>query len=71
MRNNAAQVQAGGMAGSAGLIAYHALRNPGWFKFGIAPTLALGAMLFYGMGYDDKAALGGVSAGYLAFLLAL
>ena len=72
MRNNPNQTQAGGMAGSAGLIAYHAMRNPSWFRMRHgAPAAILGSLLMYGMLYDDKAALGGVSAGYAAFLLAL
>ena len=72
MRSNAAQVQAGGMAGSAGLIAYHAMRNPGWFNMraGKAAGILFG-LLSYSMVYNDKAALGGVGAGYAAFCLAL
>ena len=71
MRSNPNQTQAGGMAGSAGLIAYHAMRNKHWFRAGFTPMMALGGMLLYGMVYDDKAALGGTSAGFAAFLLAL
>ena len=72
MRSNQTQVQAGGMAGSAGLIAYHAMRNPVWFNMraGKAAGVLFG-FLCYSMLYNDKAALGGVGAGYAAFLLAL
>ncbi len=59
------------MAGSAGLIAYHAVKNPTWFRLRFSPMGALGVMIFYGLMYDDKAALGGASAGYIAFLMAL
>ena len=71
IRNNPLQTQAGGMAGSAGLIAYHAMRNPAWFRAGFTPMMALGAVLLYGMAYDDKAAVGGVAAGFAGFLLAI
>ena len=60
------------MAGSAGLIAYHAWRNPHWFNMRAGKAAGvLFALLSYGMLYNDKAALGGVGAGYTAFLLAL
>ena len=72
MRSNQAQAQAGGMAGSAGLIAYHAMRNPLWFNMRAGKAAGcLFGFLCYGMMYNDKAALGGVGAGYAAFLLAL
>ena len=59
------------MAGSAGLIAYHAMRNPAWFRVGLTPLMVLGSMLLYGIVYDDKAAIGGLSTGFAAFLLAV
>ena len=59
------------MASSAGLITYNAFRNPAWFKFMRVSSLTwVGALALYGA-YYDKAAVGGVAGGYLAFLLAL
>ena len=72
MRSNQTQSQAGGMAGSAGLLAYQCFRNPKWFNN--FPGKSMGfffGFLVYSMMYNDKAALGGVGAGYAAFLLAL
>ena len=71
LRKNNEEVIAGGMASSAGLITYNAFRNPQWFKFlRLHPLSWVGALALYGA-YYDKAAVGGVAGGYLAFLLAL
>ena len=60
------------MAGTAGLITYNVFANPQWFKYaGIPPLFWLALMTFYGGYWSDKAAVGGVAGGYLAFLLAL
>ena len=63
--------QAGAMAPAAGLIAYHAFKNPGWFKFLLRPLPALALLTVYGALYGDRNAIGGVSLGYLAFLFGL
>ena len=71
-RQNAHQVIAGGMAGSAGLITYNCFANPHFLRFRYAyPLLVLSALTYYAATSGDKAAVGGISAGYLAFLLAL
>ena len=59
------------MAPAAGLIAYNVFRNPGWFTYGIRPIPLLAVMLLYGAFYNDRAAIGGISLGYVAFLLGL
>jgi len=56
---------------SAGLLTYAAFTRTG--SLGIikfAPTGIVAASLLYGFYFDDKSVLGGVSAGYAAFLLA-
>ena len=63
--------QAGAMAPAAGLITYNVFRNPGWFKFFLRPLPLLAALTLYGAFYNDRAAIGGVGAGYLAFLFGL
>ena len=63
--------QAGAMAPAAGLVTYHAFKNPGWFRFLLRPIPALALLTLYGAYYGDRAAIGGVSFGYLAFLLGL
>ena len=63
------------MAGTAGLITYNAFANPQWFRFagsyGVNPMVWLALLTFYGGYCGDKAAVGGIAGGYLAFLLAL
>ena len=54
------------------MVTYGAFAQPQYFavtKFH-PYTLVAGALL-YGMLYNDKAVVGGLSAGYIAFLLAL
>ena len=63
------QTQAGAMAPAAGLIAYHVFKNPSWFKFKVGPVPALALLTLYGAYYGDRAAFGGIGAGYLAFVL--
>ena len=65
------QTQAGAMAPAAGLIAYHVLKNPGWFKFMVGPISSLALLTLYGAYYGDRAAFGGIGAGYIAFLIGL
>ena len=64
-------VQAGAMAPAAGLIAYHVFRNPGWFQFFLKPLPLLALLTLYGAFYGDRAAIGGISFGYLAFIFGL
>ncbi len=59
------------MAPAAGLITYNVFRNPGWFKFLLRPLPLLAALSLYGAFYGDRAAFGGIAAGYLAFLFGL
>ena len=72
VRGNGKQQIAGGMAGTAGLITYNYFANPQWLRFGnVSPIFWLAGLTFYSVYNQDKAAVGGVGAGYLAFLLAL
>ena len=68
---SATQGQAGAIAPAAGLIAYHVFRNPAWFKFALGPVQLLAALTLYGAVYGDRAALGGIGFGYLAFIFGL
>ncbi len=63
--------QAGAMAPAAGVIAYHVFKNPNWFKFALRPIPLLAALTLYGAFAGDRAAIGGIGAGYLAFLFGL
>ena len=63
--------QAGAMAPAAGLITYNVFRNPGWFKMFLRPVPLLAAIAFYGALYNDRAALGGLGASYLAFIFGI
>ena len=72
MRRNPNQRQAGGLGASAGLLTYHIFRNPSVLYFTrVSPLSILALFAFYGVYADDKAVLGGLGAGYLAFLAAL
>ena len=54
------------------MITYTAFRSPAYFAlWRLAPITYVAATLGYGLMYDDKAVVGGVAAGYLAFLMAL
>ena len=60
---------AGGMSMTAGLITYNVFKNPQWFTMlRIHPYLWLAALTMYGSFGNDKAAIGGIAGGYLAFL---
>ena len=63
---------AGMMGPSAALISYHFFANPSWIKvWHFNPTMCFALFVFYSFLYNDQAALGGLSAGYLAFLMAM
>ena len=69
VRNNAHQVIAGGMGGSAALITYNCFANGGWMSFmRMHPYMWLTALAAYGAYGNDKAAIGGIAGGYLAFM---
>ena len=60
------------MAGTAGLITYNYFANPQWLRFGnVNPMFWLAGLTVYGVYGEDKAAIGGIAGGYLAFLFAL
>ena len=60
------------MAGTAGLITYNVFANPGWMTIKhINPFMWLALLTLYGAYGHDKAVVGGVAGGYLAFLMAL
>ena len=63
--------QAGAMAPAAGLIAYNVFRNPGWFKVFLRPVPLLAVLALYGAFYNDRSAIGGIGAGYLAFVFGI
>ena len=63
--------QAGAMAPAAGLITYNVFRNPGWFKVFLRPLPLLTFLALYGAFYNDRAAIGGIGAGFLAFALGI
>lgn len=54
------------------MLVYNAYRNPMTFKrLYVSPLGLCGMALFYALYCDDKAVLGGLGAGYVAFMLAL
>lgn len=67
VRKNQTKSYAGGLGVSAGLLTYSAFAHPTL----LTPISLVGAAVLYGFYTDDRAILGGVSAGYAAFLLAL
>ena len=68
--NNNEPTIAGGMAATSGLVTYNAFKNPQWFKWmRLHPYMWLSALALYGAFGNDKAAIGGMAGGYLAFLL--
>ena len=68
--NNNEQTIAGGMGITAGLVTYNAFANPSWFKWmRLHPYMWLTGLALYGAYGNDKAAIGGIAGGYLAFLL--
>ena len=57
------------MGGSAALITYNVFANGKWVNFmRIPPYVWLAALATYGAFGNDKAAIGGIAGGYLAFL---
>ena len=64
-------VAKGSISLSAGLIAYNVMKNPQWFKYAIGPAGYLSLFVLYGAFYNDRAALSGVGAGWLLFLLGI
>ena len=71
-RGNASQVQAGSLGLSAAMLTYACFAQPQYFAVArFHPFTFVGGALLYGMLYNDKAVVGGASAGYIAFLLAL
>ena len=72
VRGNAQPTIAGGVAGTAGLISYNVFANPSWLMVkGLNPFIWLSLLSLYGAFGHDKAVVGGVAGGYLAFLMAL
>ena len=72
VRVNHRQVIAGSTGGTTALVTYNLFANPSWFKFARLPPLVwLAALALYGGQWNDKAAIGGIAGGYLAFILAL
>jgi len=71
MMNNRNGYSSGAVAPTAGLIAYNALKNPAWFKFMLGPVPLFAALGFYSIYYHDKVAFGGLTLGWLAFILGL
>ena len=72
------QRYAGHIGASAALLSYHAFRQSmGAFKFIpyplniLSPMALVGSTLLYALYCEDKAVIGGLGAGYLAFLLCL
>lgn len=71
-RSNPNQTQNGHLGASAALLAHTCFKNPHFFALNrFAPlTIAAGA-LAYGIYFDDKAIVAGLTAGYAAVLMAL
>lgn len=70
-RKNPEQRLSGGIGGTGALLGYNLYRNPQWFRFFVNPLLIAPLFLLYSVFYNDRAALGGYGAGYLAFLFGL
>lgn len=74
MRHDSSKSYSGGAGISAGLITYTAFANPQLLAirgFPLPPTAYFAAALFYGLYSNNSAVIGGVGAGYAAFLLVL
>ena len=54
------------------MLTYACFAQPQYFAVArLHPFTFVGGALLYGMLYNDKAVIGGASAGYIAFLMAL
>ncbi len=54
------------------MLTYTTFRSPAYFSLiRLSPVSLVAASLAYGLYYDDKAVVGGIAAGYAAFLMAL
>ena len=72
MRHNQNRAYAGGMGMGAGLLTYTAFTHPHVLNFvRFTPMTLVFAAVAYGFYYRDMSVIGGISGGYLAFLLAL
>lgn len=72
MRHNQHKAYAGGMGMGAGLMTYTAFNHPHMLNFvRFTPMTLVLAAVAYGFYYRDMSVIGGISGGYLAFLLAL
>ena len=71
-RYNPNQTQNGHLGASAALLAHTCFRSPQYFALYKAPPMLMCAgVLAYGIYYDDKAIVAGLTAGYAAILMAL
>ena len=60
------------MGASAAMLTYQAFKAPNYFSLiRLQPLTLVASMLAYGIYYNDKAAIGGLAAGYAVFLMAL
>lgn len=73
MRHDSTKSYTGGLGMSAGLVTYAAFRHPETLRVlcRLSPLTLVGLSVAYGLYCEDKSVIGGVSAGYLAFLMAL
>ena len=73
IRNDASAATAGGWGAASGLLAYHIMKHPDWFRnYRFAtPALMFTALMLFALYRDDKAMLGGMTGGYLALLACL
>ena len=71
-RSNSNQTQTGHLGASAALLAHTCLRYPQFFAlYKMTPLFICAGALGYGIYYDDKAIVAGLTAGYAAILMAL
>ena len=71
-RSNENQTQAGSIGASSALLSYHVMKNPAYFgMMRVAPLTLPAAALAYGIYNNDAAVVGGLTAGYAAFLMCL
>ena len=71
-RSNPNQTQNGHLGASAALLAHTCFKHPQFFAlYKMTPMFICAAALGYGIYYDDKAIVAGLTAGYAAILMAL